>query len=151
MEKYTKKHLLFGVNNAGKSNVIKYDEIQEKLQGMCEEILFEVFCDSYALSYVGNEMSTVDIDGITVEQVNKCLSYIKMQYRDKRSSQLITTTPDTVFKKMHEFIPILPEDASKWSFCLPSIYYHALTDQIKSQMHNLMTMLSRNQLPYLLS
>ena len=44
---------------------------------------------------------------------------------------MITTTPDTMFKKMVEYIPVLPNDAKKWTFCLPTMYYDTLTDQIK--------------------
>ena len=46
---------------------------------------------------------------------------------------MITTTPGTVFKKVREYVPVLPDNARKWTFCLPSVYYNDLTDQIKQE------------------
>ena len=71
-----------GVNNAGSSNVVKYDDMQKKVKEMGQEIMFKVFCDRYQNAYVGALLSGKDIEAITVEQINKSLSFIKMQYRD---------------------------------------------------------------------
>ena len=123
-----------GVNNAGSSNVVKYDDMQKKVKEMGQEIMFEVFCDRYQNAYVGALLSGKDIEAITVEQINKSLSFIKMQYRDNRTNELVTTTPDTVFKKMVDYVPLLPDDATKWSFCLPSMFYNSLTQEVKTEM-----------------
>ena len=105
-----------------------------KIKEMSQEILFEVFCDRYNEAYVGDTYSTEDLDFVTVKQVNKSLSCIKIQYKDSRTNKTTTTTPDTVFKKMVEYVPILPNNANKWNFCLPCIYYNSLTEQIKQEM-----------------
>ena len=123
-----------GVNNGGSSNVVKYDDMQKKVKEMGQEIMFEVFCDRYQNAYVGALLSGKDIEAITVEQINKSLSFIKMQYRDNRTNELVTTTPDTVFKKMVDYVPLLPDDATKWSFCLPSMFYNSLTQEVKTEM-----------------
>ena len=47
---------------------------------------------------------------------------------------MVTTTPDTVFKKMVDYVPILPNDSRKWTFCLPTMYYNALTEEVKTEM-----------------
>ena len=69
---------------------------------------------------------------MTIEQVQVSLNYFKMEYYDK-AGKLTTTTPDTVFNKMLDYLPILPDDASKWTFCLPSVYYNALSAKIRNQ------------------
>ena len=55
-----------------------------------------------------------------------------MEYHDKTGT-LITTTPDTVFNKMLDYLPILPDDASKETFCLPSVYYNSLSAKVRNQ------------------
>ena len=66
--------------------------------------------------------------------MSKFLSFIKTSYCCNCTKDIVTTTPDTVYKKMAEYVPILPEDTNKWSFCLPSIYYYALTSQIQFEL-----------------
>lgn len=34
---------------------------------------------------------------------------------------------------MLDYIPVLPGDATKWSFCLPVVYYHALTASVEGE------------------
>ena len=48
--------------------------------------------------------------------MSKFLSFIKTSYCCNCTKDIVTTTPDTVYKKMAEYVPILPEDANKWSF-----------------------------------
>ena len=79
-------------------------------------------------------LSGKDIDAITVGKINKSLSFIKMQYRDNRTNEIVTITPDTVFKKMVHYVPRLPDDATKWLFCLPSMFYNSLTQEVKTEM-----------------
>ena len=50
-----------------------------------------------------------------------------MSYRDYTTKQVITITPDKVFQKMMKYVSLLPGDASAWEFCLPWIYFQALT------------------------
>ena len=47
---------------------------------------------------------------------------------------MVTTTLVTVFKKMVDYGPLLPDDATKWSFCLPSMFYNSLTQEVKTEM-----------------
>ena len=96
--------------------------------------MFEVLCDRYKNAYVGTLLSGKDIEAITVEQINKSLGFIKIQYRDNRIDELVTTTLDTVFKKMVDYVPLLPDDATKWSCCLPSMFYNSLTQEVKTEM-----------------
>ena len=100
---------------------------------MGQEVLFDVFCDKYTTAYVGQAYSKEKIDALTIEQVQESLNFFKMEYHDK-IGKLITTTPDTVFNKMLDYIPILPNDAVKWTFCLPSIYYNSLSAKLRKQM-----------------
>ena len=88
-----------GVNNDGQINVVQRDAINLKIKEMSQEILFEVFCDRYNETYVGDTYSTEYIDTTTVQKAMKSLSSISMQYMDSRTNRVITTTPDTVFKK----------------------------------------------------
>ena len=99
---------------------------------MGQEILFEVSYDRYQNTNVGSSLSGKNIEPITVEQVNKSLNFIKMQYMNNRTNELVTATLDTVFKKMVDYFPLFPDDATKWSFCLPSMFYNSLIYEIKT-------------------
>jgi len=70
---------------------------------------------------------------MTIEQVQVSLNYFKMEYHDKMG-KLITTTRDTEFNKMLDYLLILPNDAVKWTFCLPSIYYNSLSAKVCNKM-----------------
>ena len=100
---------------------------------MGQEIMFEVFCNRYQKAYVGENLEIKEIESITVEQVAKSLNDIKMQYRDNRLGEVVTTTPNKFYKKMTEYIPILTDDANKWTFCLPNVYYTALTADMRAE------------------
>ena len=84
--------------------------------------LFEIFCDRYPEAYIDTAYSVDDIDSTTVEQVSKDLKFTKMQYRENHTDELITMAPNTIYKKMMEYVPILPQEATISSFYLPSIY-----------------------------
>ena len=94
--------------------------------------MFEVFFNRYQKAYVGENLEVKEIRGIMAEHVATLLNYIKMQYRDNRTGDVVITTPNTVYKKIKEYIPILPDDASKWTFCLPKVYYTALTADMRA-------------------
>ena len=121
-----------GINNAGQMNIVEYDGLQSKVKAMQQEIYFDSFCDRYQLVYVGAVIDVNELENITMEQVQKSFSFIKMRYMDTRSNEMVTTTPETVYKKFHEYIPLLPNDANKWSFCISTMYYQALTTDIKT-------------------
>ena len=123
-----------GINNAGQMNIVEYDGLQSKVKAMQQEIYFDSFCDRYQLAYVGAVVDVNELENITMEQVQKSFSFIKMRYMDTRSNEMVTTTPETVYKKFHEYIPLLPNDTNKWSFCISTMYYHALTTDIKMEM-----------------
>jgi len=124
-----------GVNNTGKTNVVEYEKIKKEIkeiEEMGQEMLFEVFCDKYTDAYVRQAFCNDKIDTMTIEQVQVSLNYFKMEYHDK-TGKLITTTPDKVFNKMLHYLPNLPNDAVKWIFCLPIIYYNSLSSKVRNQ------------------
>ena len=86
---------------------------------MAQEIKSEVICDGFKSTYVGYLFSVDGIETNTVEQVNTSLSFIKMSYRCNCKNNIVTTTPDMVYKMMVEYVLILPADANKWSFLFP--------------------------------
>lgn len=71
---------------------------------------------------------------MTIGQVAVSFNYFKMEYCN-RAGNLITTTSDTVFDKMLDYILILPNDASEWTFCLPSVYYNSFAAKVKQEMN----------------
>ena len=106
---------------------------RKQIKEMGQEIMFEVFCNKYQKAYVGGKLSVKEIESITVEQVAKSFSYIKIQYRDNRTGEVVATTRDIVYKKVTEYIPILPDNANEWTFCLSYVYYTALTVDVKEE------------------
>jgi len=121
-----------GVNPAGQTDVVEYKNIRKEIEEMEQEILFEVFCHKSTDAYVGQAFCKDKIVTTTIEQVQVSLNYFKMEYYDK-AGKLIITTPDTVFNKMLDYLPILPDDARKWTFCLSSVYYNALSEKIRNR------------------
>jgi len=111
-------------NTAGAAMVTKLEEIDKKIREMEQEIKFEVFCDRFKSAYVRYLFFIDNIKATAVDQVNKSLAFIKISYRCNRTNNIVTTTPETVYKKIAEYVAISPEDANKWSFCLPNMYYH---------------------------
>ena len=118
----------------GKPTVINKLSIEDKLKSVSGVIQFRVFCHAYREAYVGKDGSTDEAEGLIIASVHKSLRVISMRYRDPASGEYKNSTPDAVYRKMHQHIALLPEDASQWPFCLPWLFYNALTYRLQSQL-----------------
>ena len=76
--------------------VVKPDDLAKTIQDMCQEIKFEVFCAKLKAAYVGDSHSAEYIQGDTVEQVSKSISFIKIEFRSSTTNKIMVTTPDMV-------------------------------------------------------
>ena len=95
-----------------------------------------VFCDEYKKNYVGNEYDSRESEKVAITNCGKQLRNIQMSYLDPTTKQRVTTKPDTVYRKMVDLVALLPEDGSNWPFCLPWIFYEALTLNIRHDMES---------------
>jgi len=61
--------------------------------------------------------------------VEQELARFKMEFRDRH--RLLFLTPDDLYRRYQDFIPLLLEDANEWSFHLVVLYLNALPVHLK--------------------
>ena len=66
------------MNNTGKVNVVQYDAIRQKIKKIGQEIVYEVFYNRYQKANVDENLSAKEVESITVKQVDKSLSFVKI-------------------------------------------------------------------------
>ena len=64
------------------------------------------------------------------------LRNVKMITKDYATNQFITISPDTVYSRMLELVQLLPNDASNWGFCLPWLYFEALSYNLQDDLRD---------------
>ena len=88
--------------------------------------LLYILCDSVQLKYVGTE----DYDSQKMlADISLALSKLKMNriYRNKK----IYLKLDDLFGRFTEFLPLLSPNAMTWSFCLVTLFYHAMPSELQ--------------------
>ena len=89
-------------------------------------IRLHIFCDSIQLRYVGTE--NYDSQKMLAD-ISLTLSKLKMTYilRNKK----ISLTPDDFFSRFTEYLPLLSPNAMTWSFCLVTLFFHAIPSELQ--------------------
>ena len=59
-----------------------------------------------------------------MSDISLALSTLKLEYRDKGT--LIPLTPDDLYRRYIQYLPLLSFNAMTWSFSLITLFYHAL-------------------------
>ena len=59
-----------------------------------------------------------------MSDISLALSTLKLEYRDK--GNLIPLTPDDLYRRYIQYLPLLSFNAMTWSFSLITLFYHAL-------------------------
>ena len=89
-------------------------------------VWLHIFCDSVQLKYVGTE----DYDSQKMlADISLALLKLKMTYMLR--NKIIPLTPDDLFSRFTEYLPLLSPNAMTWSFCLVYLYFHALPSELQ--------------------
>jgi len=57
-----------------------------------------------------------------MSDISFALSSIKLEYRYK--GNFISLTPDDLYRRYIQYLPLLPSDAMAWSFSLVTLFYN---------------------------
>jgi len=123
--------LITGAN--GKPSEKESSKLQAKLKKVHDTIQFRVFQYQFRRAYVGTEEADDVSEKIATAHCQKQLQRIKMVYMDPHTKSVIETTPDTVFKKMMNFVSLLPSQARNWGFCLPWLFFQSLPTDLRNE------------------
>jgi len=108
-------------------------KLQKRMKKVYDTIQFRVFQYEFRRAYVGTEESDDVCEKVATAHCQKQLQRIKMVYRDPNTNSIIETTPDTVFKKMMNFVSLLPAQAKNWGFCLPWLFFQSLPSDLRNE------------------
>ena len=59
------------------------------------------------------------------------LSKLKMTYISR--NKIISLTPDDLFSRFTEYLPLLSPNAMTWSFCLVTLFLHAMPSELQEE------------------
>ena len=96
--------------------------LRSKLLGLCNLFHLHLFCDIVQLQYV--ETTTYDSNQM-MSDISLTLSNLKLEYRF--NSNLITLTPDDLYRRYIEYLLLLPSHTMTWYFSLVTLFYYALS------------------------
>ena len=138
----TKPYLL-KQSNSGKYNEIDYKGYNRKLKEVINHVYFRVFIFEFEKAYVGDVGARGSAAAQNLHDIGNYLNQIKMEYYNKKERRSATIDPDTVYMKMHQYIELITQESSEWPFCLLSIYFHALTKRLQTEMIDNSFMIAR--------
>jgi len=87
--------------------------LASKMTNYCDICQLHLFCDIVKLQYVGTE--TYDTHRM-LHDIYLALSDLRLV--SKVNGETISLTPDTLYQRFIEFSPLLPPNATSWSFSL---------------------------------
>ena len=90
-------------------SIFEHDRDNEDLEKVYEEILFNIFLDEYKLQYVGED--TPELRQEILTSTTTALAGIKAQFVNSHTNETVTLSPEDVYKKMTEYIVLLPDNA----------------------------------------
>ena len=124
------------LNSNGQRNVLVKKVLEKRLKTIENIVQLRVFCYEFKKSYVGNNDNSAAQITATIQNCASKLRNIKMISRDYVSNQFITISPDAVYSKMLEMVQLLPNDALNWGFCLPWLYFEALSYNLQDDLRD---------------
>ena len=95
--------------------------LTSKVLAFCDLYHLLMFYNSVQLKHVG--ISSYDLQNMLAD-ISRTLSNLKMVY--KYRGKKILPTPGDLFSRYTEFVPLLSPNALTWSFCLVTLFFHAL-------------------------
>ena len=100
-------------------------DITIKLRSFFELCQLQIFNSVFRLDYVG---STENLDAHTIEAIGTNLRHLSMVYTVKGETK--SASPDAIYQRYLEELPMLPEDAETWGFNLVNLFWMSLTEQL---------------------
>ena len=102
------------------------DYIATKLNKYCNLCQLHLFCSIIELQFVGTK--TYDTHRM-MHDIYLALSGLKLNF--VRNKKIVSITPDTLYQRFIEFSPLLPPNATAWSFSLVTVFYNALSIELQ--------------------
>jgi len=102
------------------------DGLRDRISAFISYCQLIIFCSIVQRQYVG--ASDYDQSQI-ITDVEHALSQLKMEFKDRHRMRFLT--PDDLYRRYQDFIPLLPQDANEWSFHLVVLYLNALPIHLK--------------------
>ena len=84
--------------------------VTNKLEKLISMIKFSVFAHKYSRAYIDTLDNLEQASKEEVAQVEKNLQLINMNDKCLRTGNVMESQPYTLYEKMIEFVPLLPED-----------------------------------------
>ena len=104
------------------SRAIKDSEIfRSKILDFCSLSYLHIICVIVQLQCVGTK--TYDSNQM-MSNIPLSLSNLKLEFLFK--GNVISFTPDDLYRRYIQYLPLLPSDAMTWSFSLVTLFCHAL-------------------------
>lgn len=97
-----------------------------KLRALCDKYYVRLFNSIFRLDYVG---STENLDARTIEAIGTKLRRLTMVYTVKGETKY--ATPDSIYQRYVDELPMLPEDAETWGFNLVNMFWTSITETLK--------------------
>ena len=97
-----------------------------RLDKYCDLCQLHLFCSIIKLRFIGTE--TCDTYRM-MHDIYLALSELKLVYESH--GKLVTLTADTLYQQFIEFSPLLPPNATAWSFSLVTLFYNVLSVELQ--------------------
>ena len=111
---------------AGSCATEEIEYLAKRINAYCDLCQLHLFCSIVKLQFVGTE----DYDTHRMmHNIYLALSELKLLY--KSQGKLVTLTPDTLYQQFIEFSPLLPPNATTWSFSLVTLFYNSLSVELQ--------------------
>ena len=68
--------------------------------------------------------------GCVLASITSSIASIKVQFTHSVTGQKITLSPDDIFKKITDFVVLLPEDITNWILSLAKGFFQALSPEM---------------------
>ena len=102
------------------------DYLVAGLRTSIQSCQLHIFCDTVQLQYIG--IKSYDSDKILADIFLALSSLMMISHHTEGS---ISLTPDDLFSRFAEFIPLLSPNATTWSFPLVTLFFNALPHELQ--------------------
>ena len=120
----TMPRLVPGKNKQSASEDTEY--LATKLLEFCNFYQLHIFCDSVQLQYIGTD--SYDSQKMLTD-ISLVLTSLKIISNHK--GKVIVLTPDDLYSRYIEFLPLLVPNTMTWSLFLVTLFFHALPSELQ--------------------
>ena len=102
------------------------DKLRDTIRIFTSYCLLIIFCNIVHRQYVG---ASDYYQSQIITDVEQELTRFKVEFRNRHRLRFLT--PDDLYRRYQDFIPLLPDDANTWPFHLVVLYLNALSVHLK--------------------